>query len=314
MEHEKNTVCIKYSIKNGIDNAKLTLAPIINFRDFHSMSTNWDFNVKQFINKNKVKIILNGNSQTPIYIKLSEGKYIEHQKDIFKNMFYIEEQKRGFEPEENHCVPGRFEIQIAPNEKKEITFVCSFEDNIDEINADKIIKKEKERKNKIIENSELLNENSTLESKEINQESKKLNQEGKEINQDSKKLNQDSKEINSEENSIEEKRKLLLKSLINSSDDFIVYRQSFSLHTIIAGYHWFLDWGRDSLISIEGLLLKTKRYEIAKEVLKTMMRDIKYGLVPNGYSGFDNRPLYNSVDASLLLIEQIKKYLEYTRR
>ena len=43
-----------------------------------------------------------------------------------------------------------------------------------------------------------------------------------------------------------------------------------------------------------------------------MMRDIKYGLVPNGYSGFDNRPLYNSVDASLLLFEQIQKYLEYT--
>ena len=44
-----------------------------------------------------------------------------------------------------------------------------------------------------------------------------------------------------------------------------------------------------------------------------MMRDIKYGLVPNGYSGFDNRPLYNSVDASLLLFEQIQKYLEYTK-
>ena len=47
------------------------------------------------------------------------------------------------------------------------------------------------------------------------------------------------------------------------------------------------------------------RYDIAKEVLLTCIRDIKYGLVPNGYSGYDNRPLYNSVDASLLLFEQI---------
>jgi predicted glycogen debranching enzyme len=60
------------------------------------------------------------------------------------------------------------------------------------------------------------------------------------------------------------------------------------------------------------LLLKTKRYDIAKEVLLTMIRDIKYGLVPNGYSGFDNRPLYNSVDSSLLLFEQVNKYLKYT--
>ena len=43
-----------------------------------------------------------------------------------------------------------------------------------------------------------------------------------------------------------------------------------------------------------------------------MIRDVKFGLIPNGYSGYDNRPLYNSVDASLLLFEQIQKYLEYT--
>lgn len=60
------------------------------------------------------------------------------------------------------------------------------------------------------------------------------------------------------------------------------------------------------------MLLKTKRFNIAKEVLLTTIRDIKFGLVPNGYSGYDNRPLYNSVDASLLLFEQVKKFLKYT--
>ena len=104
----------------------------------------------------------------------------------------------------------------------------------------------------------------------------------------------------------------ILKKLTIASDNFIVNRPSFNLHTIIAGYPWFLDWGRDSLISFEGLLLITKRYEIAKEVLLTNIRDMKYGLVPNGYSGYDNRPLYNSADSSLLLIEQVHKYLRYT--
>ena len=74
-----------------------------------------------------------------------------------------------------------------------------------------------------------------------------------------------------------------------------------------------MDWGRDSLIAFEGLLLLTKRYKIAKELLLTYIRDIKFGLVPNGYSGYDNRPLYNSVDASLLLFEQVKKFLNYTK-
>ena len=91
-----------------------------------------------------------------------------------------------------------------------------------------------------------------------------------------------------------------------------MYRPTFGLHTLIAGYPWFLDWGRDTLISFEGTLLIPKRFEIAKEILLTCTRDIKYGLLPNGYSEIDNSPLYNSVDSGLLLFEQVQKYLNYT--
>ena len=107
-------------------------------------------------------------------------------------------------------------------------------------------------------------------------------------------------------------RQEILKYFMMAIDNFIVYRPSFGYHTIIAGYPWFLDWGRDALISFEGLLLCTKNYKIAKEILLTAIRDIKFGLVPNGYSGYDNRPLYNSADSSLLLFEQVYKYLKYT--
>ena len=110
----------------------------------------------------------------------------------------------------------------------------------------------------------------------------------------------------------DEKYKNLLQDYIVAADNFVVFRPTFRLHTLIAGYPWFLDWARDSLISFEGLLLITKRYEIAKEVLLTLIRDIKFGLVPNGYSGFDLRPLYNSADSSLLLFEAVYKYLKYT--
>ena len=98
----------------------------------------------------------------------------------------------------------------------------------------------------------------------------------------------------------------IMRDLVINSDLFITYRPKFALHTIIAGFPWFLDWGRDALISFEGLLLVTKRYELAKEILLMFTRDIKYGLIPNGYSGFDSRPLYNSVDSSLLLFEQVQ--------
>ncbi len=106
MEYGKNTVGVYYKIKNGNTKSKLTLAPIMNFRDFHTMSTNHNFDINQTVMRNnKVKVIIDGNAQTPVYMKASDGKYIEHQNDNFKEMFYIEEEKRGFYPEENHAVP-----------------------------------------------------------------------------------------------------------------------------------------------------------------------------------------------------------------
>ena len=276
MEYGRNTVGVYYKIKNGSEDTKLILAPIINFRDFHTVNSNHDFNLRQEIHDNKVKIVVDNNSQNPLYMNISEGIYIKHENDNFKNMFYIEEQKRGFYPEENHSVPGRYEINIKANEEKEISFVFSLEENIEQINVKDLINKE------ITRLGELFNQSLLID----NRKEKKTK---KELEQDQ-----------------------LIKNFLIATDNFVVYRPNFGLHTLIAGYPWFLDWGRDSLISFEGLLLVTKRYDIAKEVLKTMIRDVKFGLVPNGYSGYDNRPLYNSVDASLLLFEAIQKYLDYT--
>lgn len=169
---------------------------------------------------------------------------------------------------------GRYEVEIEENEEKEIEFVCSLEDNIEEINVKQVINDEIIRIRKLVLDSKLY---------DVKEEVK-----------------------------YEEKFKSFIQEYIMATDNFVVYRPTFRLHTIIAGYPWFLDWARDSLISFEGLLLIPRRYEVAKEVLLTLTRDIKFGLVPNGYSGFDLRPLYNSADSSLLLFEAVYKYFKYT--
>ena len=275
MQYGKNTVCILYRIKNGANSAKFNITPIINFRDFHCMNTGKTYNLRQELKGRKVKIVVDNIGENPIYIQSSDGNYKQYQNNTFNNMYYIEEEKRGFFPEENHAVTGTYEIEIEPKEEKEISIICSMEDNIEELNIKEIIKAEIERLENIVYDSNLTWKNP-----------------------------KDSKE--------ELKEKEFIKDLVISTDNFVAYRPSFGLHTLIAGYHWFLDWGRDALISYEGLLLKTRRFEIAKEVLLTFTKNIKFGLVPNGYSGYDNRPLYNSVDSSLLLFEQIKKYIDYT--
>ena len=270
MVYGKNVVCIYYKVENTDKEITMKVAPIMNYRDFHCMNTNHDYNVNQKIMQNKIRITVDGNKILPIYLYSKEGKYIQHQNDTFKNMYYVEEEKRGFYPEEDLFVPGRYEINIKANTTKEFTIVCGLEANIEEIDGKIVIQKEKERLDKIIDASNLIDK----------KQSKNYQEQ--------------------------------MRDLVIASDNFVTYRPKFSLHTIIAGFPWFLDWGRDTLISFEGLLLKTKRFDIAKEVLLMMTKDIKYGLVPNGYSGYDSRPLYNSVDSSLLLIEAVSKYLEYT--
>ena len=268
MEYGKNTVCIYYKVKNTDKNATLTLAPLLNFRDYHHTSTNRKFNLAQEIKDTKLKITIDDNQDNPIYISVADSKYIIHNDNSFNNMFYIEEERRGFIAEENHAIPGVFQVSINPNEEKEISFICSLED-IQEKTAKQIIEKEIKRLDNVIAEAKLL-----------------------------------------EDKKIEEQE--LIKSLIIATDNFVTYKPAFDSYTLMAGYPWFIDWSRDTLISFEGILLLTKRYDIAREVLLSCTRDINSGLIPNGYSDSNNKPLYNSVDASLLLFEQVQKYLEYT--
>ena len=249
----------------------MKIAPVMNFRDFHQMSSGAEFNVSQIVDENKIRIVVNEENKTdPIYLYSKEGKYIKHENDTFRNIFYIEEEKRGFYPEENLFVPGRYEIDVKSGEEKEFTIICGLEENIEEIDGKEVVLKEEKRLKEIVKKSKLVN------SKQTKSEQEKF------------------------------------RDLVISSDQFVTYRPKFALYTIIAGFPWFLDWGRDTLIAYEGLLLKTKRFNLAREILLMMTRDIKLGLIPNGYSGYDSRPLYNSVDSSLLLFEQVNKYLEYT--
>ena len=263
MEYRKNVSIILYKIKNNESKTKLSLTPLLNYRDFNGTSYNKNFYIKQTNNKNLVDIVID-NSEHHIYMNCSNGNYIVKENDLFKNMYYIEEEKRGLPSEENHAIAGTYEIEINPNEEKYITFACSLDEiKIDRKNGVKIIQNEKKRIKQLIDKSDLSGDDD------------------------------------------------LIKKYIIATDNFIVSRKN--LLTLIAGYPWFLDWGRDTLISFEGTVLKNKRFDVARKVLLTFTKDIKQGLVPNGYFEYDNTPLYNSVDASLLLFEQVKKYINYTK-
>ena len=108
MEYGKNTVCVLYHIQNNQKRTKLTITPIVHFRDFHNTTPNAHFELKQDIKDTKVKVIVNNQAHKPIYFYASEGIYKEHKNDEFCNMYYVEEEKRGLDCEENLSVTGTF--------------------------------------------------------------------------------------------------------------------------------------------------------------------------------------------------------------
>ncbi len=104
----------------------------------------------------------------------------------------------------------------------------------------------------------------------------------------------------------------LANRLVVASDCFIVERESTGLKTILAGYPWFNDWGRDTMIALIGLTLSTKRYDDAKEILLSFSKYVKNGLIPNNFPDVDSEPGYNTVDGSLWYFYAVYKYLQHT--
>lgn len=101
--------------------------------------------------------------------------------------------------------------------------------------------------------------------------------------------------------------------LVLAADSFITKRESTKLKTILAGLPWFTDWGRDTMIAFTGLTLVTRRFDEAKEILKSFSLYEKNGLIPNMFPDDGGEPLYNTVDASLWYFYACYKYVKYTR-
>ena len=105
-----------------------------------------------------------------------------------------------------------------------------------------------------------------------------------------------------------------LKDLIISGDQFIVQRRTTDNYSVIAGYHWFTDWGRDSMIAIRGLCIATGKKDVAKSVISTFLAYLKHGIIPNRFPDYQgDMAEYNTVDATLWLFVSVYEYDEAFR-
>ncbi len=101
-----------------------------------------------------------------------------------------------------------------------------------------------------------------------------------------------------------------VQDLTVAADRYIVARGE--QKTVIAGYHWFSDWGRDTMIALPGLTLPTGKHDVARSILRTFAQHVSQGMLPNRFPDAGETPEYNTVDATLWFFEAARSYLAYT--
>ena len=126
------------------------------------------------------------------------------------------------------------------------------------------------------------------------------------------------------QSALPEARSALAAELVIAADQFIItpvgrvsdavrtHASGDEVRSVIAGYHWFTDWGRDTFISFEGLTLVTRRFTEAGWILRTFAHYISDGLIPNLFPEGETKGLYNTADATLWFFHALKRYLDYT--
>ncbi|MBD2449883.1 amylo-alpha-1,6-glucosidase [Nostoc sp. FACHB-152] len=275
---------------DGADTAILRLRLLIADRDFHHQQKAVPgLQFSQLLGNQQVclQAIADGGFGRPWHLRWTQGTY-KADAVWYWNYGLPEEMRRGLGDKEDLYSPGYLTVTLQPGDAVTLEARVGFPDPQENILATEVfaeaVEAEQERLCQIFGCSPRENGDWQLGTKNCEKTTLLLNNQSQ-----------------------------IWQRLLKASDQFIVYRASISGPTVIAGYHWFNDWGRDTLIALPGLALVTQRFELAKGLLDTFGRYCRHGLIPNAFPDADNEPFYNSIDAALWWIETLGLYLEATQ-
>jgi predicted glycogen debranching enzyme len=281
MLHGKNATIVTYEAFNPHeDKVTIRFSPLVNSRHFHFVTDKdnlaWSFIQKPF---EKGVIIQPSIPLSTLIISSSDGQYIADKGRWVEEFYFRVDASRGESCLDDCYQPGWFELSVAPKERKRFYVLSSAG------------KSEKEALSLFSSIHE--RDIDTLYIQELERRKSLL-----------KKFQERYADVEIED---------WLKWLILAVDSFLVNRESTKMKSVIAGYHWFEDWGRDSLISLPGLTLVTGRFGDTREILLTFKHYCDKGIIPNRFPDqAGDTPVYNSVDATLWFFNAILQYLKYT--
>lgn len=282
MPYGKNATIIVYRVANTSPNkVSIRVLPLVNSRHFHSVTSkqriDWSFLQKPSANSVTIQPSI---PLSALILFSSYGAYTPSQGTWVETYFRVE-ASRGESCYDDSYQPGFFHFEVASDETKEISIIAAGGESENEARA-------------IV--SSLQGDPGSIRALCEKELKRRLNL--------LRKFEKQHVGVSMEE---------WLKWLVLAADSFIVDRESTKMKSVIAGYHWFEDWGRDSLISLPGLTLITGRFEDAKEILLTFKHYCHKGVIPNRFPDHaGDKPEYNTVDATLWYFNAVLQFLKYT--
>ncbi len=275
--HQQNTAQIFYQLLAGPDDLRLELRPALHFRP-HEQPVNApiDQPYATTIVEDRIEIAA-GSGVTPLRLRLlGEESVLTLGRRTIEQWFYSREAERGYESSGPLWSPGHFSVRLRPGAKAVLVASTESWEVLAALDPDEAYAAEAERRVRLIEAAE------------------------------------------------PKAREGLAAELVLAADQFIITpagriedsararAAGEEVRTVIAGYHWFTDWGRDTMISLVGLTLSTGRAMEAGWILRTFAHYIRAGLIPNLFPEGESRGLYHTADATLWFFHALDCYLAAT--
>jgi predicted glycogen debranching enzyme len=277
MPHRQNTVIVLLSMIKGGAPVRLELQPAVHFRGYESPVNAELPEGYRLTVDGGLYVVSAPGAQPPLRIQVigREPSLTIHEQRLSEILYRVEES-RGYEFTGALWTPGCLNVSLAPFET--VAFIASTEsvEVMSALTPEQAFRAELERRRRLVALAD------SAASDEVRAE------------------------------------------LVLASDQFVVtpagriadtaraWAVGEEVRTVIAGYHWFTDWGRDTMISLEGLTLTSGRYREAGAILRAFAQHVRDGLIPNLFPDGSDEGLYHTADATLWFFHAMDRYVEVT--
>lgn len=276
MLHRQNTVYVNYRILCAPGTVQLELRPFVSFTPLQESDYPQALPFALHMQNDRYEV--SAGEKLPL-LRMSlrkERAYFVTEGGMSRDTFFRTDAERGYEARHVSWTPGFFHMPITPGE--EITLILSTESwvNIEAMSPSEALAFEHQRRWGLVERAEA-SAQSGIAAELV---------------------------LAADQFLFEPRGRLRDKVQAHAMDD--------NVRAVIAGYHWFTDWGRDTMIALEGLTLTTGRYSDARGILRTLNRYVHNGLIPNFIPEGADEGVYHTADATLWYFHALARYLAYT--